>query len=509
MKLWIFIIILCSQINPVFCQTSLREIALNKGSMNVGFQHYLSTDSTRTYKRVFDWNNKSIPRPIPISLWYPATESLENLEALKVLDYFEILKEEEEWEYLPNEYLLNWFYYPNSAANQYHLQEQATAYIQLEPADGRFPIVVYAPSYQASSIENFALCEFLASHGYLVISSPSRGSENRFFEGGTVKDMETQARDVEFLIKEVGKIEQADFNHIAVLGFSFGGMANMLAQMRNTNIKAVISLDGSERYQYTTLKKSPFFNIAKVDIPFIHMAQKDIPEQVLKDDNIKAELNYKFELYDSIFNSDAFQLKFHNLTHSHFSSLGVLFEPRDERQDKSDLEIMESYKWVAEYTLNFLNAFLKNNANALHFLENEPSDNGIKQGLITKQFRKKQNKTFNFQDFNELALKQDYENLNELYSSILSKNPSMELPEGNLNNLGLQLVFNPKTSNQGINVLLFATKIFPNSANLYDSLAEAYLFKGDKDKAMENFKKSLKLDSQNQNAIDRLEQLRK
>ncbi len=490
-------------------QTSLQEIALSKGSFNVGFHHFQAYDSTRTYKRVFDWNNKSAPRPIPVSLWYPAKMNLENLEPVKVLDYFEILKEEEEWEYLPNEYLLNWFYYPNSAANQNHLQEQAAAYAQFEPADGRFPIVVYAPSYQASSIENFALCEFLASHGYIVISSPSRGTENRLLEGGTVKDMETQARDVEFLVKEAGKLQNADFNRIAALGFSFGGMANMLAQMRNKNIKAVISLDGSERYQYTTLKKSPFFNIAKVDVPFIHMAQKDIPEQVLKEDNIRAELNYKFELYDSIFNSDAFQLKFHNLTHSHFSTLGVLFEPRDERQDKSDLEIMESYRLVSEYTLNFLNAFLKDDMKALHFLENEPSDNGVEKGLITKQFKKKKDIPMNFQDFNELAAIQNNENLNELYKSILKKNPLIELSEGNLNNVGLQLVFNPQTTTQGIEVFLFATSMYPNSANLFDSLAEAYLFKGNKDKAIENFKKSLKLDSQNQNAIDRLKQLRK
>ncbi|MEA1787319.1 prolyl oligopeptidase family serine peptidase [Arenibacter sp. GZD96] len=503
----IFLLFLLFQVHAGFSQTSLQKIALRNGSMDVGFRHYLSADSTRTYNRIFDWRTKSVARPIPISLWYPAKETINNTEPLKIIEYFEILKVEEEWEYLPNEQLLNWFYYPNTVANQNHLKEKTTAYKHNEPIYGRFPVVIYTPSYQASSIENFALCEFLASHGYIVISSPSRGTENRFFEGGTEKDLETQARDVEFLIKEVGKVQNADYNRIATMGFSFGGMANMLAQMRNKNIKAVISLDGSERYQYTTLKRSPFFNIEKIDIPYMHLAQKDIPELVLKEDNINAELNYEFELYDSIVYSDAFQLKFHNLTHSHFSTLGVLFEPRDQRQDKSDLEIMESYRLVSEYTLNFLNAFFKDDTGAVHFLENEPSENRVEKGLITKQFKKKKNLPMNFQDFNELALKQNYEHLYELYKSILEKNPTMQLPEGNLNNLGLQLVFNPKTSQKGINVFLFATGIYPNSANLFDSLAEAYLFMGDKEKAIENFKKSLKLDSQNQNAVDRLKLL--
>jgi len=54
-----------------------------------------------------------------------------------------------------------------------------------------------------------------------------------------------------------------------------------------------------------------------------------------------------------------------------------------------------------------------------------------------------------------------------------------------------------------------AIKLYPNSANLFDSLAEGYLFVGSKDKAIENFEKSLELNTQNQNAIDRLKQLRK
>ena len=42
--------------------------------------------------------------------------------------------------------------------------------------------------------------------------------------------------------------------------------------------------------------------------------------------------------------------------------------------------------------------------------------------------------------------------------------------------LGLPLVFNPNSSEQGIKVLLFTTNQYPKSANLFDSLAEAYLW---------------------------------
>ena len=245
-----------------------------------------------------------------------------------------------------------------------------------------------------------------------------------------------------------------------------------------------------------------------MNVPYIHMAQKEIPENVLKEDKIDAELNTKFELYDSISNSSVYRLKFHHLSHPNFSALRILFENRDERQDKSDAEIMESYKWVATYTLNFLNAFLINDDSALSFIENKPSDNGVRNGLISQRTKQAESVAFSFQDFNDVASSQNYQNLSQLYESLVKKHPSFKISEGNLNTLGLQLVFNPKTSEQGINIFLLAAELYPNSANLFDSLAEGYLYVGNKSKAVENFEKSLELNAQNQNAIDRLKQLK-
>ena len=508
MKSFILTIFVFFQIQGIIGQTSLKKIGLENGKYSVGFLHYATADSTRTYSRINDFNNQNIPRPILVSLWYPSTQNTAAITPMKVINYFEVLKKEEEWEYLPNEQLLNWFYYHNTPANQKHLQEQTTAYPKIEFADGKFPVIIYTPSLHASGIENFALCEYLASNGYIVIASTSRGTENRWFNKNHEKNIETQARDVEFLIQEIRKSPNADTNQIALMGFSFGGLSNVLVQMRNTNIKAIVSLDGTERYQYALLKKSPFFDIKKMNVPYIHMAQKDIPEKVLKEDNINSELNTVFKLYDSLTKSKTYRLKFKNLSHSYFSTLGVLFEKRDKRQDKSDSEIMESYKWASVYTLHFLNAFLKKNISALQFMNNTSLDNGIKNDFIIKRTKLPEKDTFTFKDFNELASDKNYKDLLSLYQIVKKKHPSLELPEGNLNTLGLQLVFRPDSSEKGILVLLFATKLYPNSSNLFDSLAEAYLFLENKEKAIQNFEKSLELNAQNQNAIKRLQQLK-
>lgn len=188
MRLLVLITVMLFQANIIFGQTSVEEIGLSNGKYRVGLRYYTTSDSTRTYSRINDYNNQKIARPIPISIWYPSSQNIASKEQLKVLDYFEIIKEEEEWEYLPNEQILNWFYYVNTPENKVHLLEKTTAYYKLEFGFEKFPVIVYAPSYQASSIENFALCEYLASHGYIVISSPSRGAETRWLSNNNAKE---------------------------------------------------------------------------------------------------------------------------------------------------------------------------------------------------------------------------------------------------------------------------------------------------------------------------------
>ena len=487
-------------------QVSFKDLNLEFGPHSVGFHYEQHIDSSRAYQRLYDWNNASTYRPIPISLWYPAEANQQK--PLSILEYMKILKLEEEWENLPDELILNWFEFPNTPQNQRHLKDDTKALKNATIKPGQYPVVLYAPSYQAASTENFALCEYLASHGFLVISSPSRGTTNRFFEGGTTKDAETQSRDLEFLLNKVLQMPEADPSRIAVMGFSYGGLSNVLTQMRNPIIKANISLDGSVRYNYAALSGSPFFSMEKANVPFMHLAQKEIPEEVMKADKLDPKLNTEFRFYDELTLAEAYSFKVNDLSHSHFSTFGVLFRNRDPRQDKSDAAIMTSYRWVCRYALNFLNAYLNADPVALEFMEQSPEANGVAKGLISKRSKQAQESPFSLQDFNELAANQKYKELDALYQMVLEQHPNFKPIEWQLNNLGLQLSYKPGFTQQGLAVLEFATRLYPESANLFDSLGEACYFAGEKEKAIASFEKSLALWSGNSNAINRLKKLR-
>ena len=239
------------------------------------------------------------------------------------------------------------------------------------------------------------------------------------------------------------------------------------------------------------------------------MSQKEIPKQVLEEDNIDPELNTKFDLYDSITKSKVYRLKMHHLSHSYFSTLGVLFQTRDTRKDKTDAEIMKSYQWLSQYALQFFNTYLKKDETALKFLENTPEAYGVEEGIIGKMQKEPVPKALSFQDFNEIAAKQGYEDLIPLFQSLQKEHPSLSFREIRLNNLGLKLMFHPGKTEESIKVFLLATYLYPESANLFASLADAYLYANKPKEAIAAFEKSLALNPENINAVNRLKELKK
>lgn len=78
--------------------------------------------------------------------------------------------------------------------------------------------------------------------------------------------------------------------------------------------------------------------------------------------------------------------------------------------------------------------------------------------------------------------------------------------ESQLNVLGYDLI-QGKRYKDAIKIFELNVKEFPNSANVYDSLGEAFMLDGNKTDAIANYKKSLELNPNNENAKTMLQQL--
>ena len=93
-----------------------------------------------------------------------------------------------------------------------------------------------------------------------------------------------------------------------------------------------------------------------------------------------------------------------------------------------------------------------------------------------------------------------------VYKNELDRINNSYTDEASINALGYELL-SEKQYGAAIEVFLINVKLFPNSANTYDSLGEAYMNAGNKELAIINYKKSLELDPNNENAKNMLEQL--
>jgi tetratricopeptide (TPR) repeat protein len=80
--------------------------------------------------------------------------------------------------------------------------------------------------------------------------------------------------------------------------------------------------------------------------------------------------------------------------------------------------------------------------------------------------------------------------------------------ENSLNVIGYHYISNGDLIS-AIKILMLNTEQFPDSANAYDSLGEAYYLNKQMDSALQHYKKSLELDSKNDNAKKMIEQISK
>ena len=107
----------------------------------------------------------------------------------------------------------------------------------------------------------------------------------------------------------------------------------------------------------------------------------------------------------------------------------------------------------------------------------------------------------------EFLLEGDFNQSLEAYQALMIGDPKdPTIDENNLNSLGYGFLNNEQTK-LAQDIFRVNTILYPNSANVYDSYAEACMKIGDIDLAIENYKKSLTLDPQNNNAKEMIKEL--
>lgn len=378
----------------------LLKFQLTHGPYAVGFKAVNNYDYSRTFYSTYDEQGNNVTekaRPIQTSIWYPANNlKTRNAKRIGFKEYTNLVAHHLGYKPLTEKVRQNalaLFYRDVAApASKQIVPELGTHAVRdAEPAQGNFPLVVYGASLNSFSFENSELFEYLASHGYIIVSSPCVGYTTRYMNKDLIST-ESQARDILFLLAYMQDYPGVDRNKIALMGFSWGGMSAALAAMRDSRIGAFVSLDGSIGFTqfHEIAKKSIYYNPDNITMPSLFMRSWRRFEEVPEKHNPDKKSNKGFQFYNALKYSDTYCLRFHHMLHLHFSSTFINFMKMGniEYFKASRHQVNHSYNLMCKYVHAFLDAYLKGDNKALQYMANSPRENGIGDDVMVYNFKK-------------------------------------------------------------------------------------------------------------------------
>lgn len=111
---------------------------------------------------------------------------------------------------------------------------------------GRFPLVLWSPRYGTTAAQS-VLSEYLASHGYLVVSARRSGEQARLpFELKTPEEkraeLERMTNSMQQAYRHFRGAKNVQRDTVSVLAFSYAGEAATAFQQRTPDVKIVIGL---------------------------------------------------------------------------------------------------------------------------------------------------------------------------------------------------------------------------------------------------------------------------
>ena len=359
---------------------------------------------------------------------------------------------------------------------------------------GKFPVLVYAPGVGGAAHESADMFEYLASHGYIVLASRSMGTFTR--EMNTDQEgIDTQVRDLQFLISHAHTLSQADTAHIAAIGWSWGGMANVFAAARDSRITALVSLDGTRDPEFTrTIPR------ARVALPWLYISRRT---DTISDLN-RQGIDTSFSLLNELKHADIYEVIMTPMKHTDFSSSALRFAETRHFDEYSRAEVETAYRWVSRYVLEFLNGHLKQSASGIAFLQAAPKMHGAPAHTIRIRHTPAEAAPASRAAFAAALADRGFDHAPAIYRKMVERDPSFRLSERDINLWGYQLLLRENRPRDAISMFKFGLDLNGDSANLFDSLGEAYEANREPELAIRSYRRSLELNPRNSHAVSRL-----
>lgn len=347
MKPFIFFLACCLGVMPLSLNAQdVFQSDLAHGKYPVGFKSVQTTDYTRASLQT--GKPQSVGRAMQLYIWYPAEKA--NTSQLLYSDYLT-------YRFRQAQALRAGFFHSVAelggdttlfqAVYTQMAKSKTKAYREAKIAPGQFPLVIFPDQVHLQNI----LCEYLASCGFIVVSPVIQGpfAEPMQYDPAGI---ETGVADMQFALGYLRKNfpVQRDF---AAMGLGFNATLALALQMRNPEVKAMVSLEGgiTTTFEEGLIQRSPYFNLerCRAAMLVIHAPHPDV----------KPELVNKYKYAERVFqfypqSSEFYFLNF-GLWERHLKNI----LPKANRGNT-----WQSYTYAAQSIQWFLNSKLKQDEKA-------------------------------------------------------------------------------------------------------------------------------------------------
>ncbi len=456
---------------------------LSPGQYAVGFKTFEKFDHSRTFRPKTDYFGEKIEgiraRPIQACLWYPAAKQDDGMS----MNYGEYM-----FAYPEDDRLFNVLSAIQNREIQILFSRVRDQNIMLtisntpfaavrdaEPAEGKFPLVIYHPNISGIYCNNAVLCEYLASHGYAVLSTSPLGMKSVNVDEDHAS-LEFQTRDKEFAWTMVKDQEFIDFDRLALVGANSGGLMALEMQMRNSDVDAVVSIEGwlTQNDKIEFCKNSPFLDPIRMHRPFLHVSLG--PQEEL-DYSLLESLKYcdRTLIHRTDLPGDGFV---------HYPMFTLLMSDEIKTMTAS---VREAHEDICGLVLAFLNEHIKDDITAQNtftqLASNMPST-GIKS-YTSEALPPTQSQ------FMGIVESHGVDKALEIFQKFHELEPErVFFNEGQINLLGYQAL-NRGQIQDAIRLFKMNTVAYPHSCNTWDSLSDGYMAADDTENAIKCMKKVL------------------
>lgn len=231
--------------------------------------------------------------------------------------------------------------------------------------NGQYPLVLFPSIYPSTQISLMA--EYLASRGYIVAGVPNLGITSTAPEINAA-GLNAMAQDVLFALGHLSALENVNQDKVALIGNAYNSTVAAMALLMNSNIDALISLEGGllSNYEQRILQQHLLYEVAALNRPLLAIYA---PHPSINPKNVR---HFKY--------ADRYFVHFPQMKEYHFLSYGSLEQQIPQIIGKTPKNVSKGFEWGCRFVHQFLDARLKNDIKALGFLQNsQKNQKGIWQ----------------------------------------------------------------------------------------------------------------------------------